>query len=199
MMVSLPSGVMTRGRCAAASRDKRRNIEMIVVAVRHQHGIDRRQVGKGDAGIVDPLRPDEAKRRSALRPHRIEQHIETRGLNEKARMADIGNPPACAFDACRRPVGIRRRRPGRPLGPGCRASSDRPSSAAHPAGRAAARRRGRKTARRRNDRRLGRCNSATFCGVLYSLGGCRRRSHMPRLTEAGRCTYFPAALARDRS
>ena len=97
---------------------QRRDIEMIVVAVRHQHDVDRRQVGKRDAGIVDPLRPDEAERRRALRPDRIEQDIEARGLDQKAGVADIGDAPSRAFDARRRTVGIRRRRPGRPFRPG---------------------------------------------------------------------------------
>src|SRR6266851_4609663 len=36
-------------------------IEMIVVAVRHQHDIDRRQLCKDDTWIVDPFRPDKAE------------------------------------------------------------------------------------------------------------------------------------------
>jgi hypothetical protein len=34
-----------------------------------------------------------------LRPHRVEQHIETCSLNEPAGMADIGNAPSRAIDA----------------------------------------------------------------------------------------------------
>ena len=32
---------------------------MIVVAVRHQHDVDRRQISKGDARIVNAFRSDE--------------------------------------------------------------------------------------------------------------------------------------------
>ena len=85
------------------------------MAVRHQYDIDRRQICEGDAWIVDPFRPDEAKRRRALRPHRVKQHIETRSLNQQAGMADIGDAPGRAFDACWRTVNKRRWRPGRPL------------------------------------------------------------------------------------
>jgi hypothetical protein len=41
---------------------QRRDIEMIVVAVRDQRDIDRRQVRKIDARIIDPLRPEQAER-----------------------------------------------------------------------------------------------------------------------------------------
>jgi hypothetical protein len=51
------------------------DIEMIVVAVRHQDDIDRRQIGKRDAGVVNALWPDKAGRRRALRPHWIEQNV----------------------------------------------------------------------------------------------------------------------------
>src|ERR1700730_8823459 len=100
--------------CACQPRQSSK-IEMIVVAVRHQHDIDRRQVCKDDTWIVDPFRPDKAERRRARRPHRVEQHIQTRGLNEPAGMADIGNAPVRAVDACRRTIGVRRWCPGRPL------------------------------------------------------------------------------------
>ena len=39
------------------------------------------------------------------------------GLNKPAGMADIGNAPRRTFDARRRTVGKRRRRPGRPFRP----------------------------------------------------------------------------------
>ena len=67
---------------------------MVVVAVRDQHDVDRRQVGEGDARIVDALRAEEAEGRGAPRPDRVEQHIEPRRLNEQAGMADIGYAPA---------------------------------------------------------------------------------------------------------
>ena len=93
------------------------DIQMIVVCVRYQDDIDRRQVGEGDARIVHAFRPGETERRRALRPYRVEQHIETGGLNEPACVADIGHAPAGAFDARRRAIGKRRRRPSRPLRP----------------------------------------------------------------------------------
>ena len=41
---------------------QRGNVEMIVMAVRYQNDIDRRQIGKCDARIVYALWPDKAKR-----------------------------------------------------------------------------------------------------------------------------------------
>ena len=41
---------------------QRRDIEMVVMAVGHQHRIDRRQRVERDAGIVDPFRPGKADR-----------------------------------------------------------------------------------------------------------------------------------------
>src|SRR5579863_10770830 len=88
---------------------------MIVVAVRYQHGVDGRQIGKGDARIVDPLRSDKTEWRGALRPYRVEQDIAAAGLNQEACVADIAIAPDRALDAWRRTVGIRRWRPRRPL------------------------------------------------------------------------------------
>ena len=118
---------------------QRRDIEMIVVGVRHQHDVDRRQVGEGDAGIVDPFRPDVAERRRALRPDRVEQDIETGGLDQPTGVADIGDAAGRTFDARRRTVGKRRRRPVRPFCLGAAqpalqepAQADRAGSAAVP-------------------------------------------------------------------
>ena len=36
------------------------DVEMVVVAVRHQHGVNRRQISKRDAGVVNTLWPDKA-------------------------------------------------------------------------------------------------------------------------------------------
>jgi len=44
-----------RGRYPRQGAD----IEMIVVAVRHQHDIDRRQIGKSNARVVNALWSDE--------------------------------------------------------------------------------------------------------------------------------------------
>src|SRR4030081_782081 len=43
MMVSLPSGANTRGRMDGGEAGQRRQIEVVVVAMRDQHGVDRRQ------------------------------------------------------------------------------------------------------------------------------------------------------------
>ena len=86
---------------------QRGDIEMIVVSVRHQHDIDRRQVRKADARVVHAFGPDETERRGALRPNRVEQHVKAGSLNEPARMADVRNSPDRAFDPCGRAIGIR--------------------------------------------------------------------------------------------
>ena len=70
---------------------QRRDIEMVVMAMRDQHEVDRRQRLEGDAGIVDAFRPDEGEGRGALGPNGVAQNIQARGLNQHARMADIGN------------------------------------------------------------------------------------------------------------
>jgi hypothetical protein len=57
-----------------------RQIEMVVVAVRDQDGIDRWQCFECDARIVDTPRAGKAHRRDALGPDRVEQEIEPSGL-----------------------------------------------------------------------------------------------------------------------
>ncbi len=59
--------------CAMRGCDPRQrdDIKMIVVAVRHQYDVDRRQVGKCNTWIVDPFRSDKAERRCTHRPHGI--------------------------------------------------------------------------------------------------------------------------------
>src|SRR5260370_12378043 len=59
--------------CGMCCRNPRQSgeIEMIIMAMRHQHDIDWWQICKGDAWIVDTFRPNEPKRRRALRPHRV--------------------------------------------------------------------------------------------------------------------------------
>src|ERR1700692_2587008 len=93
------NGVITERRDDAhtmGAREPRQghDIEMIVMAVRYQHDIDRRQILKCDTRIVDALWPDKAERGGSLRPHRIEQDVDPRSLDEPARMADIANAPA---------------------------------------------------------------------------------------------------------
>src|SRR5580692_3881843 len=91
---------------------------MIVMGVRYQHDVDRRQVGKGDARIVDSLWADVAERRGAFRPYGVDEDVETGGLDQPTGVADIGDAACRAFDARRRAIGKRRWRPIRPLCPG---------------------------------------------------------------------------------
>src|ERR1700722_6280559 len=168
---------------------------MIVMRVRHQNAIDRRQNAKGDAWIVDALRSGEAERRRALRPYRIEQEIEPAGLNEPTGMADIGNAASRAFDPRRRPVGIRRRRPGRPLRLG-----SAPVTIDHPTPQvpAASRRRTIGIEKTLAVEMIGnralviaRHPGGLYCAPAPAAG------HNATVDVAGLCTYFPAALARD--
>ncbi len=94
---------------------ERGEIEMVVVAVRHQHGVDCGQRLECDPGIVDPLRSGKAHRRGALRPYRIAQEVDARGLYEKRRMADESDPDRVSFDPGRRVVREGARHPFRPL------------------------------------------------------------------------------------
>src|ERR1700720_1319548 len=103
-----------RTMCARYPRQST-DIEMIVVAVRHQNEIDGRQVGKGDPGVVDALWTDKAQRRGPLRPHWIEQNVQARRLNKKTGVANIRNPPSRTFDAYWGAIDVWRWRPDRPL------------------------------------------------------------------------------------
>src|SRR5215468_1172772 len=134
---------------------------MIIVPVRHQHDIDRRQIRKGDTWIVDPFGPHKAERRYALRPYRVEQNIEARSLDQQAGMADIGNAQGGAFDACRGTIGVWRRCPNWPLRfGGTPPTIYVPTQQIAPASRRCAPW-VEKNVCRRNDRSWGHCNSAT--------------------------------------
>ena len=87
---------------------------MIVMAVRHQRDIDRRQRVERNAGIVATLRSGPADRRGARRPHRIDQDVQPGGLDQPAGVADKRQSHLLAADARRRRVGVRARRPLRP-------------------------------------------------------------------------------------
>ena len=95
---------------------QRLDVEMVVVAMRDQHDVDRRQGVERDAGIVHPDRPEKADRRDASRPHRIDQDVQPRGLQQPARMAHIGEAPFRPLDARGRRVAVRARRGSRPFG-----------------------------------------------------------------------------------
>ena len=70
---------------------QRCEIEVVVMAMRDQHGVDVGQRLEGDAGIVDAPGAGEAQRRDPFRPHRIDQHVEPAGLDEQAGVADEGD------------------------------------------------------------------------------------------------------------
>jgi hypothetical protein len=55
---------------------QRRDVEMIVMAMRHQHDIDVRQRLERDTGIIMTLRPGEGEWRGTLRPHGIDQNVQ---------------------------------------------------------------------------------------------------------------------------
>ena len=94
---------------------QRRDIEMIIMPVRHQHRIDRRQCIECDARIVDPFRSGKADRGGTRRPHGIAQEVDTARLDEKARMADKADPDRRPRDAGGRTVRMGARRPFRPF------------------------------------------------------------------------------------
>ena len=81
MIVSLPSGAMTRGRCAACKPRQRRDIEMIVVTsetrTRSIGGSPRKAM---PGSVTRSARPAEG--RSALRPDRVDQNVEARDLEQ---------------------------------------------------------------------------------------------------------------------
>ena len=93
---------------------QRQYIEMVVVAVRHQHDVDVRQGIEGNAGIVVAPRPRKAHRRDAHRPHGIDEDVEAAGLDQPARVAYERQPHLVALDARRRRVGMRVLHPIRP-------------------------------------------------------------------------------------
>ena len=113
--------VVTERRDNAASMRgresrQRRDIEMVIMAMRHQHRVDRRQRVECDARIVHPFRPDESKRRGALRPQRVGQNVHARRLQQNRRVPDERDTPLGTRNPCRRLVGIRARCPCRPFG-----------------------------------------------------------------------------------
>ena len=66
------------------------DVEMVVMVVRDQHRVDRRQVLEGDARRVDPLGPGEGDRARPLREDRVGQEVEPRDLDQQRGMADRG-------------------------------------------------------------------------------------------------------------
>jgi hypothetical protein len=81
------------------------------MTVRDQHDVDRRQRLERNARVVAALRPGPAHRRRTPRPHRIDQNVQSGGLDQPAGVADIRQSRLVAPDARRRRVGMRARRP----------------------------------------------------------------------------------------
>jgi hypothetical protein len=88
---------------------------MVVVIVRDQHRVDRRQIVEGDGRLVRPPRPGEAERADPLRPDRIDQEVEATDLEEDAGMP--GRADAQIGDPLRRLVARQDRRSRRPFLP----------------------------------------------------------------------------------
>src|ERR1700686_2109891 len=64
---------------------------MIIVVVRENHGVNRWQAVEIH-GWRDPAPgPDEPQRRSSLAPDGVNENVETRDLNQEARMSDPRN------------------------------------------------------------------------------------------------------------
>jgi hypothetical protein len=106
-----------RTRAQAREPRQRGDVHVVVVVVRDEDGVERRQVAKRDAGRRGALRAQNPERTRPLGPNRIEQKIDALGLNQKAGMADETDPQRAAFDPFGRVVERHRRqirRPGRP-------------------------------------------------------------------------------------
>ena len=76
-----------------------RDVQMIVVIVRHDHDIDGRQIVEGDSRRSGASRPGEGHGACALRPDGIRQDVETRRLDQQCRMADHGHHEPLAIHA----------------------------------------------------------------------------------------------------
>ena len=66
-------------------------IHMVVVIMGDQHDINRRQIGEGNARLVDPPRAEQAERAGTAGPDRIDQQVQPGQLNKKTGMADGGD------------------------------------------------------------------------------------------------------------
>ena len=64
---------------------------MVIVIVRNDHGIDRRQPVKIHSGGNPAMRSGELHRRSAITPHGICQHVQSAYLEEKRGVSNPGN------------------------------------------------------------------------------------------------------------
>src|SRR5207249_9352852 len=66
-------------------------VKMIVVIVRLQYEIERRQVVEGDSRRDPAPRPRELRRRGSLAPDRIRQHVHAVKLDQQTRVSDPGH------------------------------------------------------------------------------------------------------------
>ena len=82
-------------------RRQGREIHVVVMVVRDEDRVERRQCFHRDAGRAHALRPGEGERAGAPRPDRVDEQVEPGRLDEVARVADRGDPerrPGEAFD-----------------------------------------------------------------------------------------------------
>jgi hypothetical protein len=79
----------------------RRIIEMVVVIVRLQNDVDRRQVVERNPRRHPAPGSRETDRRRALTPHRIDEHVHAADLNQEARMTDPGDEELLGVSAWR--------------------------------------------------------------------------------------------------
>ena len=75
-------------RVAPDNATQRAAIEVVVVIVREDDEVQRRQVVERDARADPAPRPRETDRRCALAPHRIRQHVERSQLQQRAGVSD---------------------------------------------------------------------------------------------------------------
>ncbi len=77
-----------RRRLDAGERAHRRQVEMVVVVVRDHDRVHLGQRAEAGRDRVQPLGPDELRRRDPLAPHRIEQHAASLDLDQRRRVTE---------------------------------------------------------------------------------------------------------------
>ena len=200
-----------------------RHIEMIVVIVRDDHDVHRRQILECQRGRREPLRARERERARALRPLRIREDVHAVELNQQRGMADPGHGrlgpvlaqrAAVARDArergrtrregrrhhARREEADPRPEPGPRLA-GCRIDEAvlamvRGSARLRPA-HAGASTKQRDRDEQRRDGRAARTEQHRARAISYRAGARCRRRHRPR--AGSRPTDGPRARSRCRT
>lgn len=74
------------------------DVEVVIVVVRDQHEVDRRQVAHQDARRVAAKRSGKGDGACATRPDRIGQYVDARDLDQKGRVTDHGHTQPIAGD-----------------------------------------------------------------------------------------------------